>query len=171
MFLGQKAGVIKYDNFAIRRAVASPMKALLQQGFTRLNFLQRSFLSAVAGLLGYGLWAYLVNSPHGVAAAFKAACVQGSYSFILTFVMTILIELLYRLFARVSDSQRLIRLASIVSVCSIIYTTSWWVNVMAGTPEVFNTVILGYVVGGIYTVGYVQSLSRRDGEIISPTIE
>jgi hypothetical protein len=146
------------------------MKILLQQGFSRLNYLQRSFLSALAGLLAYGIWGYLVNSPHGAAAAYKAACVQGSYSFMLTFVMTLLIEALYRLFARLSGSVRLIRFASIVSVCSIIYTTSWWVNVFAGTPEIFNTVILGYVVGGIYTVGYVQSLAQHDSQNNLPTI-
>ena len=134
------------------------MKAKLQQGFSRLSYLQRSFLSALAGLIGYGVWAYLVNSQHGATAAFKAASVQGGYSFILTFVMTLLIELLYRRFARASRSERLTRVATIVSVCAIIYTTSWWINVLAATPEIFNTVILGYVVGGIYTIGYVQSL-------------
>ena len=134
------------------------MKAKLQQGFSRLSYLQRSFFSALAGLLGYGVWAYLVNSQHGATTAFKAACVQGSYSFILTFVMTLLIEMLYKLFAWASRLERLTRVGTIVSVCAIIYTTSWWINVLAGTPEIFDTVILGYVVGGIYTIGYVQSL-------------
>ena len=137
------------------------MKLLLQQGFSRLNYLQRSLLSALAGLLGYGVWAYLVNSPHGTTAAFKAACVQGSYSFILTFVMTLLIEVFYQLFARASRSPRLTSFATIISVCGIIYTTSWWINVLAATPEIFDTVILGYVVGGIYTIGYVQGLARQ----------
>ena len=102
----------------------------------------------------------MVNFMHGIPAAVKAACVQGGYSFTLTFIMTMLIELLYRVASRISRSEIVTNTMTIVSTCAVIFSTSWWVNVMAGTPEIFNTVILGYVVGGVYTAYYVLSLSK-----------
>lgn len=129
--------------------------------FDRLNPFQRSLVSAFSGLLGYGSWAYLVNSMHGVLAGIKAACVQGGYSFLLTFVMTLMIEALYRTMSRIGEVERLIKFATIIITCAIIFSTSWWVNAMAGTPEIFNTVILGYIIGGVYTTSYVMGLSRE----------
>ena len=117
-------------------------------------------ISAFAGLIAYGVWAYMVNVMHGIPAAVKAACVQGGYSFTLTFIMTMLIELLYRVASRISRSEIVTNTMTIVSTCGVIFSTSWWVNVMAGTPEIFDTVILGYVVGGVYTAYYVLSLSK-----------
>ncbi|MEM7357765.1 MAG: hypothetical protein AAF431_01555 [Pseudomonadota bacterium] len=129
--------------------------------FASLNPFQRSLVSAFSGLVGYGGWAYLVNSMHGSFAGFKAACVQGSYSFLLTFVMTMMIEGLYRFMSELSDTEQFNKLATIVVTCAIIFSTSWWVNAMAGTPEIFNTVILGYIIGGVYTISYVIGLSRE----------
>lgn len=120
---------------------------------------QRSLFSAFAALIAYGGWAYLVNSMHGNFAAVKAACVQGSYSFLLTFLMTILIELLYRVSCAITNVELLSKVLTIVVTCSIIFSASWWVNVLAGTPEIFNTVILGYVVGGAFTASYVIGLA------------
>jgi len=128
--------------------------------FERFSPLQRSLLSSFAGFIVYGSWAYMVNSMHGVAAGVKAACVQGGYSFALTFVMTMLIEMLYRCASRYSESEKAASVLTIVATCAIIFSTSWWVNVIAGTPEIFNTVILGYVFGGIYTCSYVVGLSK-----------
>lgn len=136
------------------------MFAATQRGFHRLSALQRSTLSAVAALLGYGGWAYLVNSMHGSVPAFKAACVQGSYSLAMTFVMTLMIEGLYRFFGRFLAGGKAAQIATVVVVCAILFSSSWWINAMAGTPEIFNTVILGYIIGGIYTTSYVFGLSR-----------
>lgn len=134
--------------------------AATQRGFSRLTPIQRSAFSAVWALFGYGAWAYLVNSMHGAAAAIKAACVQGAYSFVITFFMTLLIEALYRGIALVFAHGKLTKTLTVLVTCSIIFSTSWWVNAMAGTPEIFGTVILGYVIGGIYTSSYVFGLAR-----------
>lgn len=128
--------------------------------FAQLKPYQRSLLSGVVGFLFYGTWAYWVNMSHGMAASIKAACVQGSYSFLLTFVMTILIEFLYRsIFALLNNSVLIIWL-TIGVTCGLIFSASWLVNVLAGTPEIFETVILGYLIGGTYTVIYVYSLAQ-----------
>ena len=126
--------------------------------FSRLSPLQRSLLSALTGFVFYGTWAFWVNSPHGVAAGVKAACVQGSYSFSLTLVMTLLVESNYRLWSRFFRGQILIQSSTVIVTCGIMFSTSWIINAMAGTPEIFKTVILGYVIGGIYCFVYVQGL-------------
>ena len=132
---------------------------MINSVFDRMTPFQRSLFSAFAALIAYGGWAYLVNSMHGNYAAVKAACVQGSYSFLLTFLMTILIELLYRVSWAITKVDLLSKVLTIVVTCSIIFSASWWVNVLAGTPEIFNTVILGYVVGGVFTASYVIGLA------------
>jgi hypothetical protein len=127
--------------------------------FESLKPVQRSLISAFLGLFGYGAWAYLVNSMHGSAAALKAAGVQGSYSFILTFVMTILIEWLYSRVGQTFLSDQANKIFTIFLTCMIVFSASWWINAMAGTPEIFDTVILGYVIGGVYTTSYVIGLA------------
>ncbi|MFT4629292.1 MAG: hypothetical protein ACI9WC_000176 [Arenicella sp.] len=132
---------------------------MISSVFDRMSPFQRSLFSAAVALIAYGVWAYLVNSMHGSFAAAKAACVQGGYSFLLTFVMTILIELLYRASCTITDSDLISKILTIVITCCMIFSASWWVNVLAGTPEIFNTVILGYLVGGVFTAGYVIGLA------------
>ena len=126
--------------------------------FSNFTPFQRSIISAFAGLLFYGGWGYLVNRGHGLDAAMMAACVQGSYSFVLTFVMTILVEGVFRLFVLRINSHWIINLSTVISSCAIIFSMSWWVNAISGTPEIFNTVILGYIIGFIYCVIYVRGL-------------
>lgn len=121
---------------------------------------QRSAISAAAGFFFYGAWAYFVNSMHGVEAAIKAACVQGSYSFVLTLIMTLLIEGIYRHLFKLFSHSLLVIWGTVLLCCAIIFSTSWWVNATAGTPEIFDTVILGYVIGGIYTTIYVHALAH-----------
>lgn len=128
--------------------------------FQRFSALQRSLLSASVGFLFYGAWAFWVNFTHGSMIALKAACVQGSYSFLLTLCMTVLLEAMFRFNSRVFSRQHLINWSTIVVCCVLIFSGSWIINVAAGTPEIFRTVILGYVVGGIYSASYVFSLAR-----------
>ena len=132
-----------------------------------LSPFQRSIASATAAFLFYGGWAFLVNSMHGSMIALKAACVQGGYSFTLTFVMTVLVEGLFRVVSKLSVSAALVNWATIVLTCVIVFTTSWMVNVVAGTPEIFKTVVLGYIIGGIYTVTYVFGLAKAQQLTVS----
>jgi len=128
--------------------------------FNRLSSSQRSLISATAGFLFYGSWAFWVNHQHGIGMGLRAGCVQGSYSFLLTLIMTGLIESLFVLSSRVFTKRNVIIWSTIVCSCSLIFSTSWSINVLAGTPEVLRTVILGYIVGGIYSTTYVYGLAR-----------
>ena len=97
--------------------------------------------------------------------ALKVFMAQGSYSFILTLIMAVLIEGLYRLFthrgSREQWSRSRVDWSTILSSCFVVFSGSWLVNVFAGTPEIFKTVLLGYMFGGLYTYVYVLGLSRR----------
>ena len=122
-------------------------------------------LSACFAFLFYGGWGYWVNLGYGHEMALKVFMAQGSYSFILTLIMTMLIEGLYRLFtcrgSRDQWSRSRVDWSTILSSCFVVFSGSWLVNVFAGTPEIFKTVLLGYMFGGLYTYVYVLGLSRR----------
>ena len=129
--------------------------------FNQLNAAQRSGLSAFMGFFFYGAWAYSVNQHHGMDAGIKAAIVQGSYSFALTFSMTMLLEGMYRVASKLFSSALLACFTTIAVCCGIVFSGSWTVNYLAGTPEIFQTVILGYVIGGFYSTMYVLNLARQ----------
>lgn len=133
---------------------------MLLARFTALSPFQRSLASAAAGFVFYGGWAFLVNSMHGSMVAIKAACVQGGYSFTLTFCMTVLVESLFRLISKLSTTPVIVNWATIIITCTIVFSSSWLINTMAGTPEIFKTVILGYIIGSIYSATYVYGLAR-----------
>jgi len=147
-----------------RRFSTSKLTAFVMNSFASVfasfSSIQRSLASASAGVFFYGAWAYWANSMHGAIVALKAACVQGSYSFTLTLCMTMLIETMFRFNARIFNQQYVINWLTIGICCAIIFSTSWAINAVAGTPEIFRTVILGYVIGAIYSISYVYSLAR-----------
>jgi len=130
--------------------------------FQSLTPLQRSLISAFSGFFFYGGWAVYVNWSHGLMAAMKAGIVQGSYSFILTLCMTLLLEFVFKLSNRVFNQILLINWTTIIVCCTAVFSISWAVNAAAGTPEILRTVILGYIIGGIYIVSYVYGLARSE---------
>lgn len=130
--------------------------------FQSLTPLQRSLISAFSGFFFYGSWAVFVNWSHGLMAAIKAGVVQGSYSFVLTLCMTLLLEFVFKLSNRVFNQILLINWTTIIVCCTAVFSISWAVNAAAGTPEILRTVILGYIIGGIYIVGYVYGLARSE---------
>lgn len=128
--------------------------------------LARSLVSGAIGFVGYGGWAFSANLAYGLEAAVKAALTQGSYSFALTLVITVLMEYLYGLLAK-----PLLRFCvTFFGTCTVLYSTSWGVNFLAGTPEIFMTILPGMIIGTIYTLGYTLSLrhlhtGRQPGSI------
>ncbi|MFT4636460.1 MAG: hypothetical protein ACI9OI_002262 [Chitinophagales bacterium] len=129
--------------------------------FDRFSLVQRSLISSLAGLLFYAVWAFLVNIMHGPQAALKAAFVQGLYSFLITLVMTLMLEALYRLLLKLTGLYWFSAVVTVVFCCLPVFIGSWVLNLAAGTPEVFETVILGYVIGAIYSCSYVLGLVKK----------
>jgi len=128
--------------------------------FNQLSAAHRSAISAAMGFLFYGSWAFVVNYDHGIAAGIKAAIVQGSYSFILTFTMTMLLEAMFRFASQYIRPLAVACTITILVCCAIVFSGSWLVNYLAGTPEILKTVILGYIIGGAYSTVYVLNLAQ-----------
>lgn len=125
--------------------------------------LTRSIVSGLFGFAAYGGWAFYANDTHGLDAAMKAAFTQGSYSFTVTLVMTLLIEYLFRL-----PSNRTLRFCvTFFGTCAILYSSSWGVNALAGTPEIFMTILPGIVIGTVYTFVYTLSLGRLQASAVT----
>ena len=139
----------------------------IDQIFSRFNALERSFFSAVLAFVGYGSWAYFVNSMHGWAASLKAALVQGSYSFFVTLVMTLFMEHTYRVFLRFLRNGLIASSFAVLFTCGLLFSGSWWINSLAGTPEIFDTVILGYIIGGLYTISYINRLNAHAQSVLA----
>lgn len=137
---------------------------MFTQSYTALSPLKRSLVSAVIGFFVYGTWAIAVNFMHGKESAIKAGITQGLYSFTLTFFMTLLIETIYKVMMRLSPNKLVAAAATVVLCCTVVFSGSWYINYLAGTPEIFNTVVLGYVLGGLYAIAYTIVLAK-DAEI------
>ena len=117
--------------------------------------LGRSVASAIAGMLVYGGWAVYANFDHGLAIAQRSGFVQGSYSFVLTFLMTLVTE---SLFAKIAPRYRMALTTVLVSV--ILFTSAYSIHMLVGTPEILMTIFPGFVIGTAYTLVYVIGLTR-----------
>jgi len=130
--------------------------------FQSFSALQRSLISAISGFFFYGSWAVYVNWSYGMLAWLKAGVVQGSYSFVLTLCMTLLLEGMFKVNKRLFKKIQLVNWSTIIICCTAVFSVSWGINAAAGTPEILRTVILGYIIGGIYSTSYVYGLSRSE---------
>lgn len=118
----------------------------------------RILVPPVAGFLFYGAWALWVNSPYGWEHSVIAGLTQGSYSFTITLVLAIVIELLFvRLTGVPLRSVWVFLIGAVLLVC-----TSVGINVLTGTPEILWTVLPGLVISLIYTVIYIVALNKLD---------
>lgn len=98
---------------------------------------------------------------HGPAVALKAALVQGLFSFLVTLAMTLMLEAIYRFFSKLTDWSWFSAVMTVISTCLPVFAGSWLVNAASGTPEIFETVILGYVIGAVYSSSYVYGMLKK----------
>ena len=120
------------------------------------NPLIRVLVPPFLGFLGYGAWAYWVNSEFGSMMAMKAAFTQGTYSFVITLVLAVTIEWLYRCLQALPKGHWLVAFFA----CLVLYSTSWGVNALAGTPNILLTILPGAAMSTIYTFVYVMTLVK-----------
>lgn len=116
----------------------------------------RMAVSALFALLAYGAWAYWVNRGHGHQPAILAALTQGGYSLLLTLILSLVIEYLFRCLRALPLGSYLLGLVT----CLVLYTVSWAVNYWAGTPEIVMTLLPGAIIGTVYTWTYIATLRR-----------
>lgn len=130
---------------------------------TRASLL-RSAGSALAGFLVYGAWAWFANMDHGDAMARRAGLLQGSYSFVLTFCSTLLMEWIYGRCAGAAHA----RLVTIGLTGAVLLTVPVTLHLLAGTANILLTILPGFFVGMAYTTAYVSALARLAGSAAAP---
>lgn len=121
-----------------------------------MGALTKSLLSASAGALIYGAWAYWVNMADGESMAIRTGAVQGSFSFVLTLVMTLLLEGLFRLFGQ----SRRAAVLSLITVSAFLFSTAYSLQWLAGSQAILMTILPGYLIGTGYAAAYLWSLLR-----------
>lgn len=121
-----------------------------------LSPLQKSLISATAGALLYGGWGYYANSGAGAEMAMRTGIVQGSYSFVLTLSMTLLLEWGYAVLGRNRNGA----VITLAVVSSLMFTTAYALQYFAGSKAILMTILPGYVVGTIYAAIYLSSVHR-----------
>jgi hypothetical protein len=99
---------------------------------------------------------------HGPSVAIKAACVQGAYSFFVTLGMTLMLEAMFTLFKRLTGAPLVSAFSAVIFSCTPVFVGSWMINAAAGTPEIFETVALGYVLGAVYCSSYTLGLLKEN---------
>lgn len=125
----------------------------------------RSSLAALAGFVGYGGWAVWINSQHSVSAGISAGLVQGSYSLLLTFCMTFIMEILWRQLRHVRG--RLVLTIGITGL--VILLASSTLHWLFKTPEILLTILPGLIIGLVYTTGYIINLARL--QRVAPSLQ
>ncbi len=114
--------------------------------------LARSTVAGVAGFAVYGGWAAYANLDHGSIIAMRSGLVQGSYSLVLTFLMSFATEELYK--------QLSVLWMTVAVVCLILFSTAYGIHHLVGTPEILMSILPGFVIGSIYTWVYVWGLQH-----------
>lgn len=116
----------------------------------------RVWLAALAAFIGYGAWAFYANHSYPFAISLKAAMTQGSYSFMLTLTLSWGMEWLHQTLGANMGRLPL----TVILTCLFLYATSWGINALLGTPEIFLTILPGAIIGTIYTFSYGLALEQ-----------
>lgn len=126
--------------------------------------LARSLCAAAVAFVFYAIWAAWANRMHDTSMIRLAALTQGSYSAAITFVMTSLVELLYR--GNASIRLRVIR--SVAATVVLLVVSSVGIHLVAGTAEVLVTVLPSWVFGSAYAFSYALALARAERRRLEP---
>lgn len=118
----------------------------------------RSLIAGLAALVCYGTWAWYANLGHGPNIALRSGLVQGGYSLILTFLMSLFTEHLYGQFK--GRQHQILITTSVVSF--VLLATAYTIHRLAQTPEILMTITPGYLIGTAYTLVYVLGLRTAD---------
>lgn len=138
------------------RKVRQPAALLLNPRFAKYIF-------AVAALIGYGGWAVYSNimdgSKSSMIIAWRAGCIQGVYSAILTLVNMLMLEFSYRRFFS-GYTPLLARVYAVASVMFAQYLLIVPIHIVNGTPNIFLTLLPGIVIGSLFSYAYVSAYAR-----------
>jgi hypothetical protein len=119
-----------------------------------------TLLAALAAALGYGCWAGYANYEHGQSAWVMAAGVQGAYAFLSTLSIS---HVAHRTFLRHNRGIRGILVGFGMSF-ALMLAIPIVVHHLAGTPDIWQTILPGLIWGSIYLLGFLVSLEFTEQE-------
>jgi|GEM_PF-469770 len=119
----------------------------------------RLFGSAIAALVGYGIWGYFVNGGYGHDIALRAGSIQGLYAFLVTLSTAALLEVIF-LATRRARHQLFV---SFLTINGVAILMSWSLHTASGTPNIFWTMVPGVAIGAFYSANYLLLLRRLGG--------
>ncbi|MEL7025079.1 MAG: hypothetical protein AAGL69_15190 [Pseudomonadota bacterium] len=122
----------------------------------------RAVVAAVVAFAFYAAWAAWANRAHGLTGMTIAALTQGGYSAVVTLGMTSLIEWLFA--GSGSLWQRELRCVSGTVLLLVFSSTA--VHVVAGTAEIWMTILPSWIFGTLYALIYARSLARTSNRNI-----
>ena len=115
-------------------------------------------VTSLAAALGYGGWAVYVNYEHGVHAWMMAGAIQGTYAFLSTLFITHIARIVY---LKCGCKIRGILTGFGMSFLIMLAIPLLLHNV-AGTPNIWQTILPGLIWGSIYLIGFLVILEFKD---------
>ena len=105
--------------------------------------------------LAMGGWTLWVNVPHGLAAAWPPALVQGTISGTITLLLKRALEAMV---ARLRAPAVYVVPPSVSAVVILAVLTG--VHRLIGTPEITRTIAMPWLVSTLYAIVYASNLAR-----------
>ena len=116
-----------------------------------------ALLSALAAGIGYGAWAIFANYEHGTNAWAMAGTVQALYAFASTLLIT---HVAQWAFLKCKGGRTGIAAGLTVSFI-IMLATPLAIHKIAGTPNIWQTILPGLIWGSIYLMSYLIALNIK----------
>lgn len=111
-------------------------------------------MTALFAAVGYGLWAVFANFEYGAHAWAMAGGVQAVYAFCATLSVT---KVAQYIFLKCKCGVRGICLGFVASFI-VMLAIPFGVHSVAGTPDLWETILPGLVLGSVYLMCYLVSL-------------
>ncbi len=102
--------------------------------------------ASIAACIGYGIWSAFCNWSHGIKTAISAFLVQGSFAFTSTLLLSVLAITLMRKLSDARFTKSLTFLICYIFIATIPASLHW----LAGTPEIFASILPGLIIGSAY---------------------
>jgi hypothetical protein len=116
----------------------------------------RALRGAFVGFLAYGLWGAAVNFEHGLGTALRVGIGQGTCSFLVTLLLSRLLEALLRW------SGGIIWIACALGLVAL-HGGSLIVHLAIATPELAISMAPGLLIGTVYVPVYLRGLLPSAG--------
>ena len=137
---------------------------------TRINPRLAKIIFAAIAFVGYGGWALYSNIMDGSEAsmiiAWRAACIQGVYSAIVTLVNMLMLEFSFSRYF-FEHPPTLARAYSVATVLLLQYSMIVPVHILNGTPNIFITLLPGMIIGTAFSYAYITAYSQARDEAVA----